>query len=109
MSDLESLTPEMFATVADITGERITYIPQGQAALLPKAHVTYGDEQVDIGAGQAVQQDITVSVSKLALPWMPRSADRVRVGQRPGVTFYPATPREDSSGRDWVFDLKVVR
>lgn len=107
--DLESLTPEMFATVADITGERITYIPQGQAALLPKAHVTYGDEIVDIGAGQAVQQDITVSVSKLALPWMPRSADRVRVGQRPGVTFHPANPREDTSGHDWVFDLKVTR
>lgn len=107
--DLESLTPEMFAAVDSATGERITYIPQGQAAILPKAHVTYGDEKVDIGGGQVVQQDIMVSVSKLSIPHMPRSADRVRVGKRPGVTFHPVNPREDSSGHDWVFDLKIVR
>ena len=107
--DLESLTPEMFATVDNIVGERISYTPEGQAQLMPKAQVIYGDEIAEIGAGQGVQQDITVSVSKLSLPWMPRSADRVRVGKRPGVTFHPASPREDSSGHDWVFDLKIVR
>ena len=109
MSDLESLTPEMFATVDNITGERITYIPQGGTPVMPKAQVIYGDEKIDIGAGQAVQQDIVVSVSKLSIPHMPRSSDRVRVGKRPGFTFHPANPREDTSGHDWVFDLKVVR
>lgn len=108
MNDLESLTPDLMATTDELLGETITYIPDGQATRYPKAHVQYDDELVSLGAGDGVQQDIRVTVAILALPHMPRSADRIRLGKRPGVTFKPTNPSHDSSGLNWVVNLKVV-
>jgi len=109
MSDLESLTPDMDAAIDDILGERITYHVNGGPPIYPKAHVTYADAPQDIGAGQAIEQDIIVSVRKISLPKMPSSADRVRLGKRPGLTFKPVNPSHDNSGYHWIFNLKVVR
>jgi len=109
MTDLESLTPAMFATVNEVLGERITYIPNGSAPIYPKAHVYYGDEQQDIGAGQSIEQDITVHIPKLSIPAMPNSSDRIRLSKRPGATFRPVNPATDDSGTDWIVKLKIVR
>ncbi len=109
MSDLESLTPDMDAAIDEALGERITYHVNGGPPIYPLAHVNYRDAVQDIGAGQAIEQDITVSVRKISLPTMPNSADRVRLGKRPGLTFKPVNPSHDDSGYHWVFNLKVVR
>lgn len=106
--DLESISARMEADITDRVGECITYIPDGGAALYPKAHVFYGDEPVDLGGGRAVEQDITVKIAKLALPHMPRSADRIRLGRSPGKTFKPTNPSNDDSGFDWIVKLKAV-
>lgn len=108
MNDLESLTPDLMATTDNLLGETITYIPDGQTTRYPKAHVEYDDELVALGAGEGVQQDIRITVSILALPHMPRSADRIRLGKRPGVTFKPTNPSRDRSGHNWIVKLKVV-
>lgn len=107
--DLESISERMESDITDRVGERITYSPEGGGPLYPKAHVFYGDEQTDIGAGQAIEQDITVKIAKIALPHMPRSADRIRLGRRPGVEFKPTNPSTDDSGFDWIVKLKVAR
>lgn len=109
MSDLESLTPDMDAAIDDILGERITYRVNGGPPIYPKAHVFYADAQQDIGAGQAIEQDITVHIRKISLPAMPNSADRITLGKRPGVTFKPTSPSHDDSGLHWIVKLKVVR
>lgn len=107
--DLESISDRMESDINDRVGERITYIPDGGGPIYPKAHVFYGDAQQDIGAGQAIEQDITVHIRKFSLPHMPRSADRIMLGRRPGVTFRPVNPSTDNSGFDWIVNLKVVK
>lgn len=107
--DLESLTDEIDAVTADVLGERITYIPDGQATIYPKAHVYYADAQADIGAGQKIEQDIIIHIRKLSVPHMPRSADRIRLNKRPGLTFFPTNPSNDDSGTHWIVNLKVAR
>ena len=107
--DLESLTPEIDAVTADVLGERITYRANGGAPFYPKAHVYYADMQRDIGAGQTIEQDITVHIRKVDLPTMPNSADRITLGKRLGVTFKPVNPSHDDSGTHWIVNLKIVR
>jgi hypothetical protein len=107
--DFEAITERMEADINELVGERITYIPDGAAVIYPKAHVYYADMMADIGAGQAIEQDITLKVARNAVPHMPRSADRIRIGRKPGVTFKPTNPSTDDSGMDWIVNLKVVR
>ena len=107
--DLESLTGEIDAVTADVLGERITYRVNGGPPIYPKAHVYYADMQHDIGAGQAIEQDITLYVRKISLPAMPNSSDRITLGKRPGVIFKPVNPSHDDSGTHWVVNLKIVR
>lgn len=107
--DLESLTPSMDAAIDEALGERITYRVNGGPPIYPKAHVTYGDAPQDLGAGQAIEQDITLSIRKISLPNMPTSADRITLGKRPGVVFKPTNPSHDDSGYHWIVNLKVVR
>lgn len=109
MSDLEAISDRMETDINERVGERITYVPQGGSAIYPKAHVFYADAQTDIGAGQAIEQDITVHIRKFSLPHMPRNADRIQLGRHPGVTFKPVNPSTDNSGFDWIVNLKVVR
>lgn len=109
MNDLDSLTDELDAVTSEILGERITYRPNGGAPIYPKAHVFYADAPTDIGAGQAIEQDITVHVRKISLPAMPSSSDRITLSKRPGVTFKPVNPSHDDSGTHWILNLKVVR
>lgn len=109
MSDLESMSDRMMADIMERLGERITYTPEGASALTVRAHVYYRDADVDIGAGQAIEQDITVHIRKTALPHMPGSADRIQLPRRAGVTFKPVNPSTDDSGYDWIVNLKVVR
>lgn len=108
MSDLESLTPDMDAAIDNILGERITYHVSGGPPIYPLAHVYYGDAQTDIGAGHAIEQDITVHIRKISLPGIPSSADRIRLGKRPGLTFKPVNPSHDDSGYHWIVKLKIV-
>lgn len=107
--DLESLTPGMDAAIDEALGERITYMPNGGPPIYPKAHVYYGDGQTDIGAGQAIEQDITVHIRKLSIPAMPNSSDLIRLGKVPGKTFKPVNPSTDDSGFEWIVKLKVVQ
>lgn len=107
--DLESLTPGMDAAIDDILGERVTYHVNGGPPIYPKAHVYYADAKTDIGAGQAIEQDIVVHIRKISLPGMPSSSDRIRLGKRPGLTFKPVNPSHDDSGLHWILNLKVVR
>lgn len=109
MSDLESISDRLMADIEERIGERITYTPQGLSAITPRAHVYYADAQTDIGAGQAIEQDITLHIRKSALPHMPRSADRVVLARHPGKTFKPVNPSTDDSGYEWIVNLKVVR
>lgn len=109
MSDLESLTAQLDAVTADVLGERVTYRPNGGAPIFPQAHVYYADAPTDIGAGQAIEQDITVHIRKISLPAMPNSADRISLSKRPGVVFKPVNPSHDDSGTHWILNLKVVR
>lgn len=109
MSDLESLSDRLMTDINERLGERITYTPEGAAALTVRAHVYYADAQTDIGAGQAIEQDITVHIRKTALPHMPRSADRIQLPRQPGVTYKPTSPSTDDSGYDWIVSLRVVR
>jgi hypothetical protein len=109
MSDLESLTGELDAVTADILGERITYRVNGGPPIYPKAHVNYADAQTDIGAGQAIEQDIILTIRKISLSAMPSSADRIVLGKRPGLNFKPVNPSHDESGTHWIVALKVVR
>jgi hypothetical protein len=107
--DLESISDRMESDINDRVGERITYIPTGGGPIYPKAHVNYRDGETDLGAGNAIEQDITIAVRKASIPTMPKSTDRIRLGRRPGVTFKPVNPSTDDSGFDWVFNVKVVR
>lgn len=107
--DLESLTPGMDDAIDNILGERITYRVNGGPPIYPKAHVFYADAQTDIGAGQAIEQDIKVHIRKISLPTMPNSADRITLGKRPGLVFKPVNPSHDDSGLHWILNLKVVR
>lgn len=109
MSDLESITERMFDDIDERVGERITYTPEGGHPIFPKAHVNYGDQQRDLGAGQAIEQDITIAIRKSSIPHMPKSADRIRLGRHPGVEFKPVNPSTDDSGFEWIFAVKVVR
>ena len=109
MSDLESLTPDMDAAIDDILGERITYHVDGGPPIYPKAHVTYADAPQDIGAGQAIEQNITVHIRKISLPRMPNSSDRITLGKVMGKVFKPVNPSLDDSGLHWILNLKVVQ
>lgn len=109
MNDLESLTPGMDDAIDDILGERITYRVDGGPPIYPKAHVYYGDAPLDIGAGQAIEQDIKVHIRIISLPRMPNSSDRITLGKRPGKVFKPTNPSRDDSGHHWILNLKVVQ
>lgn len=107
--DLESISDRMEDDINSRVGEIITYTPEGSGPLHPRAHVNYRDADRDLGGGHAIEQDITVTIRKTYLPHMPRSADRVRLGKRPGMEFHPVNPSTDDSGFDWVFNVKIVR
>lgn len=109
MNDLESLTAGMDDAIDNILGERITYRVDGGPPIYPLAHVYYGDAPQDIGAGQAIEQNITVHIRKISLPRMPNSSDRITLGKRLGVTFKPVNPSLDDSGLHWILNLKVVQ
>lgn len=108
MNDLESLTPGMDDAIDDILGERITYRVDGGPPIYPKAHVYYGDAPTDLGAGVAIEQDITVHIRKISLPRMPNSSDRITLGKRPGKVFKPTSPSLDDSGYHWIVKLKIA-
>lgn len=109
MSNLEDLTDEIDATCDELVGETITYIPSGRAMLRPQAHVFYSDGNRDIGAGQAIEQDIMIHIRKALLPTQPASGDRIQLKRHPGKTFRPTNPTTDDSGTYWVCNLLVVR
>ena len=109
MDDLESLTDEIDAVCAEELGETITYIPVGRAMLRPKAHVYYRDGQIEIGAGQLVEQDIEVHIRKVDLPGQPARGDRITLKRRPGKVWYPSNPASDDSGTHWIVMMKLVK
>ena len=109
MNDLESLTPAMDDAIDNILGESITYRVNGGPPIYPKAHVNYGDAPQDLGAGVAIEQDITLSIRKISLPTMPNSSDRITLGKRPGKVFKPVNPSDDDSGYHWIVKLREVK
>lgn len=109
MADLESLTDELDAACADALGETITYIRAGRAPLRFKAHVDYADATKDIGAGQMIEQDMTVTIRKLSLPFEPSRHDRMMLPKRPGKVYFPSSPSTDESGTHWVIVPKLVK
>jgi hypothetical protein len=109
LPDLESLTDELDAICVDALGETITYIRAGRAPLRFKAHVDYADATKDIGAGQMIEQDMTLAITKLSLPFEPNRHDRIMLSKRPGRAYFPASVANDSSGTHWVIVPKMVK
>ena len=109
LPDLESLTDELDAACAEALGETITYIRAGRAPLRFKAYVDYADANRDIGAGQMIEQDMSVTIRKLSLPFEPSRNDRMMLPKRPGKVYFPASPSSDESGTHWVVVPKEVK
>lgn len=109
MSNLEDLTDEIDAICEDELGETITYAWQGRALPAFKAHVFYADAQTDIGAGQGIEQDMTLHIRKVRLPGEPTATDRIQLRRHPGKTYRPTNPSTDDSGTHWTVALKLVR
>lgn len=109
MSDLESETAALDAECAETLGETITYLRPGRAPLRFKAEVDYADATRDIGAGQMVDQEMTVIIRKLALPFEPGSNDRMFLPRRPGFGYKPGTVKTDESGTHWLIVPKLVK
>lgn len=109
MSNLEDITDEIDDACDDLVGETITYIPSGRPILRPQAHVYYSDGERDIGAGQAIEQDIMLHIRKTLIPTMPASGDRIRLKRHAGKTFRPTNPTTDDSGAYWIVNVKELR
>jgi len=109
MSDLETETDALDQACAEGLGETITYIRAGRAPLRFKAHVDYADATKDIGAGQMIEQDMTLAITKLSLPFEPNRHDRIMLSKRPGRAYFPASVANDSSGTHWVIVPKMVK
>jgi len=109
MTDLESLTDELDAACEEALGETITYIRAGRAPLRFKAHVDYADAIRDIGAGQMIEQDMSVTIRKLSLPFEPGRHDRIMLPRRPGKAYFPGSTSTDESGTHWVIVPKLVK
>jgi len=108
MTDLESLTPALFAQCDETVGDTITYVANG-TILTFKATVDYADSVRDIGAGQMVEQEMMVEIRKTLLPAEPSRNDRIQLPRRPGQTYFPGTVETDTSGHYWVIVPKLVK
>jgi len=90
-------------------GETIQYRLGGSSEWLSLAAIVdYSDQTRSIEGVDVVDQNIRVSIMKSSVPAKPSNADRIRLAKRPGSTFKPIKPGSDSSGSDWVFDVKDV-
>ena len=109
MTELEALSPELFAKCDDTLGETIIYVTATGAILSINATVDYADAIRAIGAGQLVEQDMMVEIRKSLLPAEPGSAVRMQLPQRPGKTYYPGTVKTDETGHYWRIVPKLVK
>lgn len=107
MTELEALSPEMFAKCDDTLGETITYVTATGAILSLNATVNYADGTRDIGAGQMVDQEMMVEIRKSLLPAAPGSAVRMQLPKRPGLTYRPGTVKTDETGHYWLIVPKL--
>lgn len=110
MTELEALSPELFAKCDDTLGETITYVVGATGTILtPAATVDYADAIRDIGAGQLVEQEMMVEIRKALLPAAPASTDRIQLPKRPGKTYFPGTVKTDETGHYWRIVPKLVK
>jgi ribosomal protein S5 len=108
MTELEALSPELFAKCDDTLGDTITYVTATGAILSIAATVDYGDGRRDIGAGHMVDQEMMIEIRKSLLPAAPSSAVRMQLPKRPGQTYRPGTVKTDETGHYWLIVPKLV-
>lgn len=106
--NLDDQLAALDAACLDHLGELISYTPAGGSALSIRAYVDYTDGEVFLGAGQAVEQEITVSLLKASVPAKPGNSDRLTLARKTGQTFRPTGAASDASGTHWTFTVKEV-
>lgn len=110
MTDLEALSPALFATCDGTLGDTITYVVSETGTILTiAATVDYADGIRDIGAGQMVEQEMMVEIRKVLLPAAPSKYDRMQFPKRPGQTYFPGTVKTDETGHYWRIVPKLVK
>lgn len=109
MTELDALSPALFATCDDTVGEAIVYVLAGGTILSINATVDYGDGVRNIGAGQMIDQEMMVEIRKSLLPAEPSSTERMQFPKRPGLTYRPGTVKTDTTGHYWLIVPKLVR
>lgn len=105
--NLNDWTATLDEVCRDYLGETIQYKPAGGSFGDVTAHVDYRDMIKAFEAGQAVAQDIGLSLMKADVPAKPTRDCRVQLARLPGLTFRPINVRSDESGTHW--ECEVVQ
>lgn len=106
----DQLTDRMDAAHAKRMGDRIRYTTADGVTIPQLAcFVDYGDGDLDVGAGQLVEQDISIEIPKSSLVSKPSSGVRLVLPRRSENTFRPAEVATDANGTHWVITLKEVK
>ncbi len=107
--DFDKLTDRMDALHAKKMQDKIRYVTA--AGIVMKdlgCFVDYEDGSLDIGAGQLVDQDISIEIPKSSVPAEPSGAVRIQLPRISGRTFKPGEVKTDQNGTHWVITLREV-
>lgn len=88
----------------DMLGDTISYKPAGGVWGDAQAFVDYREAVIGIGTGQAIDNDITVTLSKAQVPLKPGAGSRLKLPKAPGELFKPIAVRD--MGDDWAFEVQ---
>lgn len=109
MTAIEDLEAGLYGSAFDTEiGDTFRYKPAGGVYADRIGFVDYGDTVRSLEGGQAIEQAMTVEVTKTAVPVKPDAACRVQLTKRPGKTFKPVNIGTDVSGNCWTFELVAV-
>lgn len=108
LPNLDDWTDRLDERCRDYLGETIQYAASGTIYVPEKAHVDYRDMAQQMQVGEAIAQDISVSLMKSDVPAKPRANTRLQLSKRPGKTYRPINVRSDESGTHWEFEVQAA-
>lgn len=109
MTILEDMEGELYgSSFTDIVGDTISYKPDGGSYGDVTCFVDYSDQAISFDGTQVVDQDISIEITKTAVPAKPNANCRIQLPKVSGATFKPVNIGTDQSGNCWKFQVKKV-
>lgn len=107
MPNIDDFLDGMIDATDAILGDEISYKPSGGGWTTVRAFIDYGEVLRDLGgSAQAIDSEVTVTLSKRQAAAKPASASRLKLPKLSADPFRPINVRD--LGDDWVFGVQRV-